>query len=128
MLKELAVERLRFSCGRCRRSWQADYDVQHLEDAEGEVFEYYSLNGVPVEVPTAPGSVTCPQCGRWTRVELLARRPVPVLSEQSNAPRRRRAPNHGARARNVPLLSGSDDESTAAITEAGSVNTPSASH
>lgn len=108
MLKELAVERLRFTCPGCRHSWTADYDVQHVEDPSGDVLEYYSLDGIPVEVPIAPGAVSCPGCGRWTMVELLARRPIPVIDPATTrAPGRPVDPQRADAARTAPLLSGS---------------------
>jgi hypothetical protein len=108
MLKELAIERLRFTCPGCQDSWTADYDVQHVEDQSGDVFEYYSLDGIPVEVPTAPGAVSCPRCGRWAIVELLARRPIPVVHTATGAaPRRPMDPARSAVARAAPLLPGS---------------------
>jgi hypothetical protein len=108
MLIELAVERLRFTCPGCQVSWIADYDVQRVEDPYGDVFEYYSLDGLPVEVPTAPGAVCCSRCGRWTVVELVARRLVPVVhAGTATAPRRRVDPARAEAARGAPMLSGS---------------------
>jgi hypothetical protein len=46
LLKEVAVERYRFTCAGCGHVWSADYDVQHVEDGHGLTWEYYSLNGI----------------------------------------------------------------------------------
>jgi hypothetical protein len=37
MLRELAVERFRFACLRCRRRWEHDYAVQHVTDEAGRI-------------------------------------------------------------------------------------------
>ncbi len=79
MLKEVAVERYRFTCAGCGHAWSTDYDVQHVEDGHGLTWEYYSLNGIPVPSPTAPGTLSCPRCGAtWIRFELVAVRTVPL--------------------------------------------------
>ncbi|GAA4507640.1 hypothetical protein GCM10023191_066330 [Actinoallomurus oryzae] len=62
MLVDVAVERYRFVCGRCGRTWTADYDVQYVSDDVGAIFAFYRLDGVPVPPPTG-GEVTCPNCG-----------------------------------------------------------------
>lgn len=109
MLKELAVERFRFSCAHCGHSWLTDYDVQHVEDGHGQTWEYYALNGVPVPVPTAAGSVTCPRC-RATRlyVELVAAREIPLArsEEESARPRQPVDADRRAARRQAPLLRG----------------------
>ena len=75
MLKEIAVERYRFTCAGCGHAWSTDYDVQHVEDGHGLTWEYYSLNGIPVPSPTAPGTLSCPCCGAtWIHFELIATR------------------------------------------------------
>lgn len=80
MLKEVAVERYRFTCPGCGHAWSTDYDVQHVEDGHGLTWEYYSLNGIPVESPTARGSLSCPHCGAtWIHFELDAVRTVPLV-------------------------------------------------
>ncbi len=79
MLKEVAVERYRFTCAGCAHVWPTDYDVQHGEDGHGLTWEYHSLNEMPVPSPTAPGSLMCPHCGAtWIHVELVAVRTVPL--------------------------------------------------
>ena len=80
MLKEVAVERYRFTCPGCGHTWSADYDVQHVDDGHGVTWEYYSLNGIPVESPAARGSLCCPRCGAtWIHFELDAVRTVPLV-------------------------------------------------
>ncbi len=79
MLKEVAVERYRFTCAGCGHVWSTDYDAQHVEDGHGVTWEYYSLNGIPVPSPTAPGSLSCPHCGAtWIHFQLVAVRTVPL--------------------------------------------------
>ncbi|MGY1762388.1 hypothetical protein ACI79G_15895 [Geodermatophilus sp. SYSU D00779] len=86
MLKEMAVERYRFTCGGCGHTWSTDYDVQHVEDGHGLTWEYHSLNGIPVPSPTAPGSLSCPRCGAtWIHFQLVAVRTVP-LAEPAGGP------------------------------------------
>ncbi len=79
MLKEVAVERYRFTCAGCAHVWPTDYDVQHVEDGHGLTWKYHSLNGIPVPSPAARGSLSCPRCGAtWIHVELVAVRTVPL--------------------------------------------------
>lgn len=63
ILTEFSVERLRFSCTGCGKSWTADYDVQHVEDGYGHDRDYYFSDGLPCPDPTAPGVTLCPDCG-----------------------------------------------------------------
>lgn len=110
LLKELSVERLRFSCPGCGFVWTADYDVQHAEDGHGLTWEYYSLNGIPVPSPSVRGSVTCPHCGAtWVHWELLAVRDIPLVdpaaSEAHSARPRQQVDAERQAARNqAPLL------------------------
>ena len=112
MLKELAVERYRFTCAGCGHSWTADYDIQHIEDGHGLTWEYYSLDGVPVPAPTAPGSLMCPRCGAtWIRFQLVAVRPVPLAEPAAgqvdpDRQRERLDADRQAARRQAPLLSG----------------------
>ncbi|SOC53692.1 hypothetical protein SAMN05660748_0025 [Blastococcus aggregatus] len=112
MLKEVAVERYRFTCAGCGHTWSTDYDVQHVEDGHGLTWEYYSLNGIPVPSPTAHGSLSCPHCGAtWIHFQLDAVRTVPLVAladDQANAGRPRQlsdAERLVAR-HHAPLLSG----------------------
>lgn len=112
LLKELAVERFRFTCAGCGYAWSTDYDVQHAEDGHGLTWEYYSLNGIPVPAPTVRGSVTCPHCGAtWVRWELLAVREIPLVepadSENVSArPRQQVDADRRAARHRAPLLRG----------------------
>lgn len=95
MLKEVAVERYRFTCAGCGHAWSTDYDVQHVEDGHGLTWEYYALNGIPVTSPSAPGSLSCPHCGAtWVHVELDAVRTVPLVgpADVHSEPARPRQP------------------------------------
>ena len=93
MLRELAVERFRFSCHHCGHVWNDEYDVQHVDDGHGVTWEYYSLDGVPVPAPTAPGTVTCARCGAGrVSVELVAVREVPLVEAPDEAAGRPRQP------------------------------------
>lgn len=119
MLRELAVGRFRFACSGCGHVWNTDYDVQHVEDGHGIVWEYYSLNGIiPVTAPTAPDSVSCPRCGAtWVRVELLAVREIPLAEPtagQANPqrPRQRVDSAWQATRREAPLLGGEQPATT----------------
>ena len=112
MLKEVAVERHRFTCAGCAHVWTTDYDVQHVEDGHGLTWEYHSLNGIPVPSPTAPGTLSCPRCGAtWIHFQLEAVRTVP-LAEPSGGPAdpgRPRQPLEAERQtarRQAPLLRG----------------------
>ncbi len=112
MLKELAVERFAFACHGCGNSWTADYDVQHIEDGHGLVWEYYSLNGVPVTAPTAPDSVNCPNCGAtWIGVDLVAVREIPLGQTATGQadptrPRQQIDPDRQTARQHAPLLHG----------------------
>ena len=114
MLTEVAVERYRFTCAGCGHAWQADYDVQHVEDGHGLTWEYHALDGIPVPSPTAPGSLMCPRCGAtWIHFQLVAVRTVP-LAEPTHGhadpdpprPRQRLDTERQAARRQAPLLSG----------------------
>jgi len=86
MLKELGVERFRFTCAHCQYTWITDYDVQHVEDGHGHDCAYYSLNGVPVTAPTAPAAYLCPGCGASRiQVTLIARRDIPLAPDPAAA-------------------------------------------
>lgn len=112
MLREVAVERYRFTCAGCGHTWSTDYDVQHVEDGHGLDWEYYSLNGIPVPAPTAPGSLICPRCGAtWVHFRLDAVRTVPLVEPADgeadpDRPRQRVDAERQAARRQAPLLSG----------------------
>jgi hypothetical protein len=79
MITDIAVEEVEF---RCREShWQdcAEYDVVFYTDAEGDTWEFYSLDGVPVMSPyTVDGAPLCPVCRRTVPGRPVARRVIPV--------------------------------------------------
>ncbi len=110
MISEVLVERFRFACHGCGHVWFTDYDLQHVEDEHGVVWEYYSLDGMPVTAPTARGSVNCPRCSAgWASVDLVAVREVPLVRSPEEDPGRPRQPaDAGRRAERdqAPRLSG----------------------
>lgn len=78
-LRELSVERFRFTCTGCGHAWLVDYDVQHVDDGHGTAWDCYSRSGHRVTAPTARGVVCCSRCGSGrVHVELIATRPVPA--------------------------------------------------
>jgi hypothetical protein len=81
ILREIAVEQFRFTCGSCDQSWTVDYDVQHVEDGHGHEHDYFFRNSLPSVDPTATESIICPHC-RTTHVHarLIARRVMPAVS------------------------------------------------
>jgi predicted RNA-binding Zn-ribbon protein involved in translation (DUF1610 family) len=104
MIVEIAVERYRFECANCGNVWSADYDVQYLQDADGGVFAFYRLDGVPVPSP-AEDDVLCPVCGHGRVFRgLEARRDVPIASLDSDEPRHEVAETPEERRASVPHL------------------------
>ena len=119
MLKEVAVERYSFTCAGCGHTWSADYDVQHVADGHGVTWEYYSLNGIPVPSPTAPGTLSCPRCGAsWIHFRLMAVRTVPLAEpadDQTDPARpRQRIDAERKPAREQAALRRGDEPGTAA--------------
>jgi len=87
MITGFAVERYQFGCSWCGARWIKDYDVQYLEDASGDTWAFYWLDGRPTLAPTA-GEELCPRCHRPARwVTLIARRDVPLASLESDQSR-----------------------------------------
>ncbi|MCO5995718.1 hypothetical protein [Actinoallomurus rhizosphaericola] len=106
MLADVAVERYRFVCGRCGRTWTADYDVQYVTDDVGATFAFYRLDGVPVPPPTG-GEVTCPNCGAMgVAVIPEGRRDSPPARLDSDEPRERVTTTAEQRRASVPHLPG----------------------
>ncbi|PRZ44319.1 hypothetical protein CLV47_101445 [Antricoccus suffuscus] len=108
ILKEVSVERFAFTCQGCWHEWQADYDLQHVEDSYGHAKDYFFRDGVRCTDPTGAGVTLCPQCGRSTvSARLTHRRATPVVpaAEASNpdSGERPTAAQTAARAR-VPIL------------------------
>ena len=134
LLKELAVERFRFSCPGCGHAWSADYDVQHAEDGHGVTWEYHSLNGIPVPAPTVRGSVSCPRCGAtWVRWRLLAVREIPLVDpaggeHDAARPRQQVDEDRQAARHRAPLLQAEQPPAPdPAASSSGSVLAPTAS-
>ncbi len=121
MLKEVAVERYRFTCAGCGHVWSADYDVQHVEDGLGLTWEYHSLNGIPVPSPTAPGALICPRCGAtWIHFQLEAVRTVPLVETAEGQtdparPRQRLDAERQAVREEAALLRGDQPETDAPV-------------
>ncbi|WP_251022374.1 hypothetical protein [Streptomyces sp. ISL-10] len=107
VITELAVERVEFTCGRCWHQWSADYDAQQYRDAEGDLWEYFSRDGIAVPSPYTPaGAPPCPLCGRRWVGRILARRPVPAPPGADHTPRLRITdrPGHRPERHGAPLL------------------------
>ncbi len=64
ILKEISFERFIFTCTGCDHAWEADYDVQHVEDGHGHERDYFFRHQLHCPDPTGPGAMTCPNCGR----------------------------------------------------------------
>lgn len=62
--KEISFERFVFTCTGCGHAWEADYDVQHVEDDHGHERDYFFRHQLHCSDPTGPGATTCPNCGR----------------------------------------------------------------
>ena len=104
MILEIGVERYRFTCANCGHIWITDYDVQYMQDYGGDVWAYYRLNGVPVLAPVAD-EILCPACWHGkVRVELVARRDVPVASLDRDEPRQRVTATPAQRRDSAPPL------------------------
>ena len=130
MLKEVAVERYRFTCSGCGHTWSADYDVQHVEDGHGSTWEYYSLNGIPVPSPTARGATSCPRCGAtWIHFQLLAVRTVPLVEPADGQadtarPRQRMDAERQAAREQAALLRGDQSGTDASVPGGPSAGVP----
>ncbi|MET9324597.1 hypothetical protein ABZX75_31210 [Streptomyces sp. NPDC003038] len=88
MITGLALERVKFTCGRCWYEWTVDYDVQQYRDDQGASWEYFSRDGAAVASPYTPaGAPPCPECGRHWVGRLLARRNIPAAPGSADTPR-----------------------------------------
>jgi hypothetical protein len=54
-------QRYHFDCERCGSAWTRDYEIREARDPEGEEYELFLLDGMPVTPPRA--GVDCPNCG-----------------------------------------------------------------
>ncbi|WP_109279679.1 hypothetical protein [Streptomyces orinoci] len=108
MITELAVERVKFTCGQCWHEWSTDYDVQHYRDDTGHEWEYFSKDGIAVASPYTPaGAPPCPRCGRHWVGRLLARRPIPTPPGPARTPREKIEAGHRPERQTAPLLGAS---------------------
>lgn len=82
MMTEFATDRVGFACRHCGHEWAADYELAHYEEPDGEVFDYFALDGRRVPSPYAAGSLTlCPNCHEPTAFgHLVTRRVHPDMS------------------------------------------------
>jgi hypothetical protein len=82
ILRELTVERFTFTCTVCAHTWEADYDVQHVEDGHGHQHDYYFREGLPATDPGVQQPATCPRCGdiRVHGARLGVRRVTPAAT------------------------------------------------
>jgi hypothetical protein len=115
MITEIAVERVEFRCPESHWCAQADYDLVLYQDAVGDIWELYSLDGVPTPSPyTVDGAPFCPECHRAVVGRPVARRFVPTPGEDGRPPGRPgRSVGDLGRYRDeredLPLLSGRQD-------------------
>jgi hypothetical protein len=103
MIDEIAVERVRLFCPYDHWQQDVDHDVVRYADPDGGLWEFFSVNGIPVMSPYTPdGRPLCPVCRRATAAKLLSRRLVPVpagpgTSRWEDRPERAGAPLLDAR-------------------------------
>ncbi|MDX6660636.1 MAG: hypothetical protein QOJ55_1458 [Solirubrobacteraceae bacterium] len=90
MITGFAVERVEFVCPASHWRNVVDYDVVEYTAPGGDVWEYYSVDGVPAMSPyDIDGAPLCPRCGRPALGRQVARRVVPLPSGEEDRPRRR---------------------------------------
>lgn len=79
MITDIAVERVEFCCPESHWLSVVDYDVVLYVDADGDTWEFFSVNGVPTPSPyTVDGAPLCPVCHRAMTGSPVARRFIPV--------------------------------------------------
>ena len=113
MITDIAVERVEFRCPDSHWQSMVDYDVVLYLDADGDTWEFFSVDGVPTPSPyPIDGARFCPVCHRAVPGKPVARRfiPVPPGDDRTprqavSAPEKHRAERHG-----LPLLSGAPEE------------------
>jgi hypothetical protein len=89
MITDIAVERVEFRCPEGHWESCVDYDVVLYVDAEGDTWEFYSVDGVPTPSPYyIDGAPFCPVCHRAVRGRPAARRVIPVPPGAPGTPRR----------------------------------------
>ena len=109
MITDIAVERVEFRCPESHWQCVVDYDVVLHVDAEGDVWEFFSVDGVPTPSPyTVDGAPICPICHRVVVGTPVARRFIPVPPGDDRRPRQPVSDLETRRAQrdHVPLLSG----------------------
>ena len=109
MITDIAVERVEFRCPESHWDCVVDYDVVLYVDAEGDTWEFFSVDGVACPSPyTVDGAPLCPICHRVVVGTPIARRFIPVPPGDDSRPRRLVSNSETQRAQrhDVPLLSG----------------------
>jgi hypothetical protein len=110
VITDIAVERVEFRCPESHWQSVVDYDVVLYVDAEGDTWEFFSVNGVPTPSPyTLDGAPLCPLCHRVVVGTPVARRFIPVPPGDDQRPRQPVSDleTHRAQRHDMPLLSGS---------------------
>ena len=103
MITDIAVERVEFRCPESH--WQSDVVLY----VDADIWEVFSTNDVPTPSPyTLDGAPLCPVCHRAVTGTPVARRFIPVPSEDDRGPRQPVSDpeTHQARRHDVPLLPG----------------------
>jgi hypothetical protein len=109
VITDIAVERVEFRCPESHWKSVVDYDVVLYVDAEGDTWEFFSVDGVSTPSPyTVDGAPLCPICHRVVIGTPLARRFIPVPPGDDRRPRQPVSDLETQRAqwRDVPLLPG----------------------
>jgi hypothetical protein len=73
-----------FDCQHCGTTWKTDYEIREASDPEGEEYELFLLDGMPVTPPRA--GIGCPACGTKVTGHLE--------HYEARAPRRPAHPTH----------------------------------
>jgi len=58
------LDQYEFTCTLCAATWRDTYEVRHVEDEQGGVWDSYSLSGMPVAAPAA--RTVCRSCRQPT--------------------------------------------------------------
>lgn len=113
MITDIAVERVEFRCPDSHWQSMVDYDVVLYLDADGDTWEFFSVDGVPTPSPyTIDGARFCPVCHRAVPGKPVARRFIPVPPGDDRTPRQAVSDpeKHRAERHDLPLLSGAPEE------------------
>jgi hypothetical protein len=88
MISDIAVERVELRCPELHWQSVVDYDAVLYADAEGDTWEFFSVDGVPTPSPyTVDGALLCPICHRVVVRVPVARRFIPVPPGNDRTPR-----------------------------------------